>query len=551
MPGEVTTQNSTLKSRLLALMVLRVIFAILFLGITAWFQIKAATWPNLYPLYTIVIGICLLTILYARLLHWFKRLAAFAHWQVLFDILLVTAIVYVTGGVESFLSPLYFLAVISGSIILGRRGGFYAASVSSICYGLLMDLDFYRILPQGYKVISSRVVYAWDDLLTTIATNILAFFVVAYLTGYLSERSVQMEEQLKEREIDVKRLEALNKHIVENINSGILTLDKAGRITSFNRTAERLTGYYLRDVYQRSIEDIFPSLMEGLPTEEGDLVSFREERSFRRSDGNDLFLGFSVSGADDIDVDKIVIFQDLTRMREMEEQLKRDEKLKALGELAAGMAHEIRNPLASMSGSIQVLEEGLAADDSDNRRLMDIVLRATARLNDLITDFLVFARPAPSNREVIDLKHALDDILDVFKHSPGSRGVEISSEMTDGLFVEADRRQLQQVFWNLFLNGAQSMPGGGRLEITSRTGGESMAEITVSDNGEGVEPDDLERIFDPFFSTRESGTGLGLALVHRVVESHGGSITVRSRRGEGSTFTLTLPLAEVRREVVG
>ncbi len=123
--------------------------------------------------------------------------------------------------------------------------------------------------------------------------------------------------------------------------------------------------------------------------------------------------------------------------------------------------------------------------------------------------------------------------------------------MTDGLFVEADRRQLQQVFWNLFLNGAQSMAGGGRLEITSRAGAGSTAEVTGSDNGEGVVPDDLERIFDPFFSTRESGTGLGLALVHRVVESHGGSITVRSRRGEGSTFTLTLPLAEVRREVVG
>ncbi|MFQ5585533.1 MAG: nitrogen regulation protein NR(II) [Thermodesulfobacteriota bacterium] len=548
---EVATQSDTLKSRLLALMVLRVIFALLFLGVTAWFQIRADSWPNLYPLYAIVIGICILTILYARLLHWLKGLVTFAHWQVLFDILLVTAIVYVTGGVESFLSSLYFLAIISGSIILSRRGGFYAASASSICYGLLMDLDFYRILPQGYKVISSSVVYAWDDLLTTIATNILAFFVVAYLTGYLSERSVKMEKQLKEREIDVKRLEALNKHIVENINSGILTLDQAGRITSFNKTAERLTGYSLRDIYQSNIDDIFPSLMEDLPSDEGDLASFREEKSFKRADGNELFLGFSISSAHDVDVDKIIIFQDLTRMKEMEEQLKRDEKLKALGELAAGMAHEIRNPLASMSGSIQVLEEGLTSDDSDNRRLMNIVLRETARLNDLITDFLVFARPAPSNREAIDLKSVLTDILDVFKHSPGARGIEILSEMSDGLFVEADRRQLQQVFWNLFLNGAQSMPEGGRLEIVCRAGTGSTAEISVSDNGEGVVPDDLERIFDPFFSTKESGTGLGLALVHRVVESHGGRVTVQSGRGSGSTFTIHFPLVEANREVVG
>lgn len=548
---EVGGQNTTLKKRLLALMVLRVIFAILFLGITAWFQVKAASWPNLYPLYVIIIGICLLTILYARMLHWLKRLAPFAHWQALFDIILVTAIVYVTGGVESFLFPLYFLVIISASIILGRRGGFYAASVSSICYGLLMDLDFYRLLPQGYKVISSSVIYAWDDLLTTIATNILAFFVVAYLTGYLSERLLQVEEQLKEREIDVKRLEALNKHIVENINSGILTLDKAGRITSFNKTAERLTGYPLKDVYQKRVEDIFPSLMESSTAEEGDKVSFREERSFRRADWGELLLGFSVSDADDVDVDKIVIFQDLTRMREMEEQLKRDEKLKALGGLAAGMAHEIRNPLASMSGSIQVLEDGLSYEDRDNRRLMDIVLREAARLNDIITNFLVFARPASGAMEVVDLKGLVKDILDVFRNSPVGSGVTISLEVADGLLVEADARQLRQVFWNLFLNGAQAMSGGGKLEIASRAGDGAMAEITVSDSGDGVSPDDLERIFDPFYSTRESGTGLGLALVHRVVESHGGSIKVSSSQGEGSTFTLTLPLAEARREAAG
>ena len=548
---EVAAQKETLRSRLLALMALRVIFALLFLGITAWFQIKADSWLTLYPLYAIVIGICVLTILYALLLRWLKGLTAFAHGQVLFDILLVTAIVYVTGGVESFLSSLYFLAIISGSIILGRRGGFYAASVSSICYGLLMDLDFYRFLPQGYKVIASSVVYAWDDLLTTIATNILAFFVVAYLTGYLSERSEKMEEQLIEREIDVRRLEVLNRQIVENINSGILTLDQEGKITSFNRTAERLTGLRFTDIYRKDIGEIFPFLTEELPPEERALPFLREEKSFRRADGNELFLGFSISRAREVDVDKIVIFQDLTRMKEMEEQLMRDEKLKALGELAAGMAHEIRNPLASMSGSIQVLEEGLHPDDSDNRRLMDIVLRETSRLNDLITDFLVFARPAPGNRAVVDLGDLMSDILQVFRNSPGGQGVEIALDMSEELFVEGDRRQLQQVFWNLFLNGAQSMPGGGKLEITSRRGVDSMAEITVADSGEGVATDDMERLFDPFFSTKESGTGLGLALVHRVIESHGGTIAVHSRRGKGSIFTIRLPLADAKREMAG
>lgn len=540
-----------LKNKLLTLMALRVIFAVLFLGVTAWFQIKVASplRPQLYPFYTIIIGICFLTILYLLFLRWFKGLMAFAHWQVFFDILLVTAIVYVTGGVESFLSPLYFLAIISGSIILGRRGGYYAASISSIAYGLIMDLDFYRILPQGYKVISSGMLYAWDDILTTIVTNILAFFVVAYLTGYLSERTARVERRLKKREIDFKRLEVLNKYIVDNINSGILTLDKNNRITSFNKNAQKLTGYLLRDVYYKDVSEVFPGLMASLVPLGYDLP-LRVEETFRRPDGVDLFMGFSVSTPEDIDADKIIIFQDLTRMKEMEEQLKRDERLKSLGELAAGIAHEVRNPLASMSGSIQVLKEDLKPGDIESGRLMDIILRETERLNGLITDFLLFARPAPSKREIVGLKILLEDIIGVFSNSPEASGIDISTGPTSDMLIEGDTRQLKQVFWNLFLNAAQSMPEGGKLEINSQLGPGHTAEITISDSGKGIDPETIKKIFDPFFSMKESGTGLGLALVHRVIESHGGRIIVNSKMGRGTTFKITLPLAGAGEMVV-
>jgi two-component system sensor histidine kinase PilS (NtrC family) len=542
--GGDSQQKETLKNKLLTLIALRVIFAVLFLGVTAWFQIKADSpfRPQLYPLYNIIIGICFLTIIYLLFLRWLKGLMAFAHWQVLFDILLVTAIIYVTGGVDSFLSPLYFLAIISGSIFLGRRGGFYAASASSIAYGLIMDLDFYKILPQKYKVISSGMLYAWDDILTTIVTNILAFFVIAYLTGYLSERTARVERRLEKREIDFKRLEALNNYIVENINSGILTLDKNNRITSFNKNAEKLTGYFLRDVYYKDVSEVFPDLMANLLSLGNDLP-FRVEKTLRRADGVELFIGFSVSTPEDVDDDKIIIFQDLTRMREMEEQLKRDERLKSLGELAAGIAHEVRNPLASMSGSIQVLKEDLKPGDIESRRLMDIILSETERLDGLITDFLLFARPAPSKREVVSLKTLLEDIIGVFSNSPEASGVDISVGITSDMLIEGDIRQLKQAFWNLFLNAAQSMPEGGKLEINSQLGPGHTARITVSDSGKGIKPVNMKKIFDPFFSMRESGTGLGLALVHRVIGSHGGRIIVKSKMGSGTTFKIILPLA--------
>ncbi len=556
-------ERSALKNKLLTLMFLRVIFVGVFLGITAWFQLRESslTAPPLYSLYAIIVTICLLTIVYSFLFKRIRNLKVFAHIQVLLDILLVTAIAYITGGADSFLAPLYFLAIISGSIILGRHGGLYAASISSIAYGLLVDLDYYHILPGGLKIYSSAVPYIGKDILTTMITNIVAFFVIAYLTGYLSERTARIERKLEEREIDFKRLESLNRFIIENINSGILTINRDGRITSFNKTAEKLTGHTLRDVYYKDIESIFPGIRDEIKGLPDGSISIRTETEFMRDGGSNLSLGLSISAAEGVDVDKIIIFQDLTKIKEMEEQLKRDERLKALGELAAGMAHEIRNPLASMSGSIEVLKESLKDDDTENIRLMDIILRETERMNGYITDFLLFARPASKARGIIDIKALIEDILEVFRNSPEAKGLEIRTGLADGILVDGDARQMKQVFWNLFLNAQQAMPQGGKIEISAQisgfrhyaadpntgsraSGSPPFVEVTVGDNGTGIESDNLGRIFDPFFSSRESGTGLGLAVVHRIIESHGGRIDVESKKGRGTTFRILLPIVE-------
>ncbi len=553
--------SQSFKRKLLALMVLRVVIALVFLGAATWFQLRnvSLTSQSYYPLHAIVVAVGLLTIAYAVALGRVRNQRFFAYVQVTIDVALVTLAVYITGGIASYLPVLYFISVMGSSMVLGRRGGYYAASLSSIAYGFLMELDFYKILPQKYMVFTPAVPPVWEDVVTTTATHILGFFTVAYLVGYLAEKTARMERQLEEKEVDFDRLESLNRLIVENIPTGIMTLDESGRITSFNSAASRITGYSLKDVYLGHVEDVFPDLLD--EDSESVVSGVRTEKTVRKKDGKEICLGFTVSRGHRGDISSIVIFQDLTQLKAMEDQLRRDDRLKALGELSAAIAHEVRNPLASISGSIQLLSQDMELR-GEKRHLMDIVLRETERLNSLITDFLLFAKPAPVDRaERIDVSEVIRETVKVFSNSPQAKGVDIEGRLEDGLFIDGDRRQISQVFWNLFLNAANAMPQGGRLTVAStlkdapggsvpnRTDGQGgymesrRIQIEITDTGEGIEPDDLSKIFDPFFSTRESGTGMGLALVHRIIESHGGSVDVTSTRGEGATFRIMLPLS--------
>ncbi|MEE9614238.1 MAG: ATP-binding protein [Thermodesulfobacteriota bacterium] len=534
-----------LKGKLLVLMVLRVVLALAFLGVIAWSQMRTGipVRPIFNPLYTIVAAIGFLTILYAVLLARVRNLKLFAYVQLTVDVAIITVITYVTGGMGS---SLYFLSVIGGSILLDKRGGFYAAGISSIAYGVLIDLEFYGLLPEEYRMFVSTLGPSWENALTTIATNILALFTVAYLTGYLAERAVKVERKLEEKEVDYERLEKLSSHIAENIPTGIMTLDERSRITSFNRAATELTGYSLQEAYFRDVDEIFPDVFSDLPEPGHKGVRIVEELKVKS--GEELHLGFNISRGEGGDMDRVVIFQDLTQMKAMEERLRRDDKLKALGELSTSIAHEIRNPLASISGSIQVLKKEMPPK-GNMPHLMEIVLRETERLDLLISDFLLFARPASKTRELVDICEVIRDTIGVFGNSPDAVGIDMEDSLEGEMFVEGDRRQITQVFWNLFLNAARAMPDGGRLVVESGPGaGAGSVEITVRDTGAGISAEDLSRVFDPFFSTRNKGTGLGLAIVHRIVESHGGSVVVESVVGEGAAFKLTLPLVSKGRK---
>ncbi len=549
-------------SKIKWLMFFRAVVVTLLLGATAIVQIKESQlFYHTSPLYLyLFVGLTYaLTLVYAFLLRRVKGLKTFAYGQLFADVFFVTLLIYLTGGIESVFSWVYLLPIFGASAILYRRGGLLVASASSILYGTLLDLEFYQVilplgsrfaLPVGYK--SSYVFYL-------IAVNMVAFYLVAILSAYLSEQVRRKDEELRERLIDYSELERLYKHIVQNVTSGLITVDRTGRVTSFNRMAEEITGHTLEEVYQKEIGNLFPGFLNlsrsnGWVSEQ-EWKNFyfpRWETKFQRKDGATMTLGFSVSplkNSEGEEIGIIFIFQDLTKMREMEEDLKRADRLAAIGTLAAGMAHEIRNPLASISGSIEILKEEIDGA-VQHQQLMDIILREVGRLNSLIADFLLFARPTPPGKELIHLNGIVEEVLKVFVHSPEcGPEIRMATHFQDEIYLPGDAQQIKQVFWNLIINAAQAMPTGGelRVEIRRRSSPPDpeeppQGEIVISDTGTGIEEEELDKIFNPFFTTKEKGTGLGLSIVHKIVDSYGGKILVRSQVGQGTTFTIYFPI---------
>ena len=555
----------SLFSKIQWLMLFRAAVVTLLLGATAIVQLRESQFfqhvPSLY-FYALIGFTYALTLIYTLLLRRIKRLRAFAYVQILGDVFFITFLIYLTGGIASIFSWVYILSIFSAGTILYRRGGLLVASASSILYGTLLDLEYYQvILPFGgrHPFYSG---YQSGYVLYLVAINIVAFYLVAILSSYLAEQIQSKEEELKKRIIDYRQLERLYKHIVQNVVSGLITIDQEGRITSFNRMAEEITGYKFEEVYQQEIETLFPGFSDWKRSFRGALGEVwsqlrfsRWETKFPRKDGTQLILGFSLSAlkdSSDQEIGSILIFQDLTKLREMEEDLKRADRLAAIGKMAAGIAHEIRNPLASISGSIEILKDE-PGNTGSNKQLMGIILREVGRLNSLIEDFLLFARPISPGKEKIHLNRLVKEILKMFTNSPDfNPQIRLETRYRDDLFILGDPHQIRQVFWNLFINAAQAMPKGGELlvELSKDSSslpfskGQANGEISVSDTGVGIGEGEIGKIFDPFFTTKERGTGLGLSIVHSILESYGGKIKVQSQKGSGSVFSVHLPLVE-------
>ncbi len=494
--------------------------------------------------YLLITLIYILTILYSLLINRVSNLILFSYLQISLDILLETFLVYLTGGVDSPYTPLYIISIISASIILFRNGSSAAASLSAILYGGLVDLQFYKMIPSMPP--SS---YSARETLYFLFIYTIAFFTVAFLSGDLAEKVKQTGKELISKETDLTSLQAFNENILQSISSGLLTTDLHGRITSFNRAAGEITGYKSEEVHDKWVEEILGWKTAASPAEnstKSNTPSRRFDIETSRKDGSRLILGFTISPFKDKngeDKGSIWVFQDLTRTKEMEEEMSRRERLATIGELAAGIAHEIRNPLASISGSMQVLNRDLDMKDED-RHLMEVALKETERLNSIVTEFLIFARPIQLNPKPCNIFDLLTETISLAKKSRDYRDdIEILTDFHDeNMYIIIDQDKIKQVFWNLLINAFQAMPGGGRfrIETRGRASGEGI-EIVFEDNGEGIKKEDIGKIFNPFFTTKCSGSGLGLAVVQKIVKEHNGNIEVKSTAGMGSLFTVSLP----------
>lgn len=518
-------------------------------GSLIYFQGHYKIYPFLTGyVYYFLLAVYGLTALYLYLLKRLKNLSFLAYLQTSGDILLVTVLTHLTGGIDSGFSLLYHLTIISASIILYRRGGYLAASLSSILYGAMLDMQYYNVLSfvRSQNFTAAQVLYQ-------VFISILSFYIVAFLSGTLSERLRKARQELREKNIDFEDLRVLQEHILRSVGSGICTMDLLGNIASWNPAAEQITGYTLGEIKGRW-KEVFGDSIKGIFGHTDALRDrpFRFNGNIAKKDGSQAVLGMTASLLkDDTNTVRgiILIFHDITKMVEMEEQVRRQERLASVGSFAAGIAHEIRNPLASLSGSIQVLQGELDLK-GDDKRLMDIVVKETDRLNAIITEFLEYARPKTTQTENIELLSILDETIMLLKNSKNFvEGIRISRAVFPHIVLKGDSQRLRQVFWNLLINSCQAMPNGGAITIsaspfTHADDAAAWCEIVVSDTGQGIAPEHLDKIFDPFFTTKTGGTGLGLAIVHRIIEDHGGAITVDSEPGNGTQFTIRLPMLE-------
>jgi two-component system, NtrC family, sensor histidine kinase PilS len=548
-------QRETL-SRLQLLMFIRVGFVSLLLGVAIIIQVqetKAYFGEILNAHYVLVALIYFLTFCYVIVLKYTKNLARFAYFQLLIDTIFITAIIYTTGGIESIFSFLYQLNIIAGAILLYRRGGLIMASFSTILYGAFLDFSYYGLInPLGYHHPYVHD-YQVSEIFYMILVNGAAFYLVAILSSFLSEQIRKGRAELRDRQRDLADLEMLKENIVQSISSGLIAVDEHNKIFAFNKGAEEIFRVNSRDVMRREVSEVLPFVTPYLM---GDSPNTVCQLVYRGNDNQrfDLLLNVSpLQGQDGNTRGEILIFQDTTRLVEMEREVKRMENLAMLGELAAGVAHEIRNPLASISGSIQVLNDSLSKEQAHvNKRLMEIVLREVDRLNDLVSDFLQFARPQRSKIEEFDLNKLVKDTLYLFQTSQKwSQKIEVEAKFQRPLKIASDPQQLKQVFWNVFMNAYEAMPDGGTVRVrmkkesgsSSSEGAKRAVRINVEDTGPGIDLSVIEDMFTPFSTAKKDGSGLGLAIVKKIVENLGGEVSGYNLQDGGAAISIVLPLS--------
>ena len=547
-----TIKEEKYKRPLLLLIIFRVIIISLFLGLAIFIAIKSPDFPIsqnvLYLLCFIIALTYMVSIVYSLMLKFLDNLKFNIYMQLAVDVILITLLVYLTGSVRSDYSVIYTLVIIYSVIFLGRRGGFIVASAASISYGLLLDLEFYKLLP-SISSLERDYNLSVGDVFVRILVHIISFYVLAFVSSIVVEQERKTQSLLEEKESEFDQLDLLFRSIIESVDAGVMTINLQGTIKTFNRAAEEITGFQLAGVENRKIADVFPEFAQFFAMEKiNEQIRNRMEVIVTDKKGKKINLGCSISplkDKNDKQIGNILIFQDLSEIKLMEENLEKSKKLALIGEMAAGLAHEMRNPLAAITGSIELLKQGLNLNGTD-KRLMQIILRGKNQLESFVRDFLLLARPIPTSRESVDLNEVVEEVLENIKLTDDwTSAIKIVKVFSGKAKSLTNREEVRQIIHNLVINAVQAMKEGGILSIEIKNqklnDQEDYVEIKVKDNGCGIEEKNLKNIFEPFITNKEKGTGLGLAIVSRFVDGYKGRIKVESIINEGTTFIVWLP----------
>jgi two-component system sensor histidine kinase PilS (NtrC family) len=484
-----------------------------------------------------------LSLFYVLLLSLWNEHRLQASLQVLTDVVLVSLVVHETGGWDSSLNFLYPLVIIVASVLLPRVWAGLVAALAFILYGTVLELNYFGVVPSyctthpGLKALQA-----------IIFVNLFAFLAVAYLAGLLTSKLRQVGVQLKDASGALESLQALHENIIQSISSGLITTGLDGRITLVNTAAQRLLERPPQDLFDVPVHELF---LDPLPTVESlhthSEVRFDAARKFRKTVRVRVST-LTVPGRENLGF--VYVLDDLTEIRRLEREVRMQDRLAAVGRLAAAIAHEIRNPLTSIAGSISMLS-GVPEMNDDHRRLLDIVTRESHRLNAIITDFLAYSRTKQYRFEPVDLLPLIEDTLTLMAHrmTAENTGITIERRFTvTEAWALADGDKLKQVFWNLCENAVRAMKDGGTLTAALETLGDDW-QVSFIDTGSGMSPQQIEKIFEPLQSNFEGGTGLGLAIVYQIVQAHEGKVWARSKPGQGTTFVIRLHRLEAEQSV--
>jgi two-component system, NtrC family, sensor histidine kinase PilS len=525
-------------------MLFRLVMASTLLLIAAYVEAVSEYLLPFNPLYALIAAVYSLTVLHAVALRTVRRWAPLVYAQVLGDLFVITGLVWVAGGVRMGFILLYPISVLSGAVLLYRRGGLILAGVATFLYaGLLWAVRVELINPQGLFDVPFLTVKA---LLYSVFVTGVACVTVALTGAYLSESLRSVGAQLLEAEEQVADLRELNDVIVNSMQSGLLTTNADGRVLYLNPFGEQILGCHISKLRGIPLAEALGSEVLGpeAMAPSGSVAGpLRAEILFRRLDGRTIDLGIAVSPLATARGGHLLVFQDLTEIKRRDREGRIKEKLAVVGEMAAQLAHEIRNPLGSISGSAQFLMSE-ADVPPDQARLLAIITKESKRLSATLDRFLFQARPTSEAPRPVDLGPVVAEAVTLLRNgSELGQGHVVDFRSDGGAFpCLADRDQITQVFWNLARNALEAMPEGGRLGIELRRSADLIV-LEVSDEGPGMDNDVQRRAPEPFHTSRRaSGTGLGLAIVYRIVREHRGDIVIYAQAGKGTRIEVRLPL---------